>query len=147
MTAVLAIAPLAPADRAEWEALARGYKTFYQDPGADEDYERTWRLVLAGEAVHGLGARIDGRLAGFAHYLFHPHSWLGEVCYLQDLFTAEDARGKGIATALIHAVAGAARGRGAAKYYWLTKQDNRPASALYDKVARFKGFIRYDYPL
>lgn len=147
MTATIAIAQLAPADRAEWEALARGYKAFYADEIPDEDYARIWRLVLAGKAAHGLGARIDGRLAGFAHYLFHPHSWLGEVCYLQDLFTAESARGKGIATALIHAVADVARGRGAAKYYWLAKQENRPACALYDKVARFKGFIRYDYPL
>jgi hypothetical protein len=52
-----------------------------------------------------------------------------------------------MATALIHAVADAARGRGAAKYYWLTEPDNRPASTLCDKVARFKGLIRYDYPL
>ena len=63
---MIAIAPLAPADRADWEALARGYKAFYRDAVSDEDYARTWRLVLAGEAVHGLGARIDGRLAGFA---------------------------------------------------------------------------------
>ena len=144
---MLATAPLQAEDRAEWEMLARGYKAFYEDKIPDADYDRTWRLVLDGDAVHGLGARVGGRLVGFAQYLFHPHSWLGEVCYLQDLFTAEDARGKGVATALIHAVADAARARGAAKYYWLTKQDNRAARDLYDRVARFKGFIRYDYPL
>ena len=41
----------------------------------------------------------------------------------------------------------AARSRSCPRYYWLTKQDNTRARALYDKVARFVGFIRYDYPM
>jgi len=28
-----------------------------------------------------------------------------------------------------------------------TQEDNARARLLYDKVARFNGFIRYDYPL
>ena len=105
MTQPIAIAPLAPGDRAEWEVLARGYKAFYRTELADEDYERTWQALLAGERVHGLGARLDGRLVGIAHYLFHAQTWSPDCCYLQDLFTAEDARGRGVATALIEAVA------------------------------------------
>ena len=49
--------------------------------------------------------------------------------------------------ALIEAVAAAARAHGCPRYYWQTKQDNARARALYDKVARFAGFIRYDYPM
>lgn len=144
---MIAIAPLRADDRAEWEVLARGYKDFYADPIPDEDYARTWALLMAGGAVHGLAARIDGRMAGIAHYLFHPHTWRSETCYLQDLFTASDLRGRGVARALIDAVGDAARARDAAALYWLTKESNRTARALYDKVARFKGFLRYDYPL
>ena len=48
---------------------------------------------------------------------------------------------------LIEAVAAAARARGCPRFYWLTKQDNACARVLYDKVARFAGFIRYDYPM
>jgi len=140
------VAPLAPGDRAAWERLARGYKAFYEDPVPDEDYARTWQRIMDG-IIHGTSARIDGRMVGFAHHLFHPHSWLGESCYLQDLFTAPDARGRGVATALIDAVGEAAHARGAAKYYWITKADNLTARALYEKVARNAGFIRYDYPL
>lgn len=147
MTAVLAIAPLGAQDRAEWEALACGYKAFYADPLPAERYDATWRALMADERVHGVGARLDGRMVGIAHYLFHAQTWSPDACYLQDLFTGEDARGQGVATALIDAVADAARKRGAVKYYWLTKEDNLPARALYDKVARFKGFLRYDYPL
>ena len=41
----------------------------------------------------------------------------------------------------------AARDRGATRYYWHTQADNATARALYDQVARFTGFIRYQYPL
>ena len=141
------IAPLAAGDRAEWDVLARGYKAFYEDPQPDEVYDRLWSRLMGGDAIYGLGARLDGRLVGMSHYMFHANAWMADVCYLQDLFTAPEARGRGVAGALIHAVADAARARGCAKYYWLTKQDNERARRLYDKVARFKGFLRYDFPL
>lgn len=144
---MIAIAPLIPADRAEWEALARGYKAFYRDEIPQQRYDETWAALIENERIHGLTARIDGRIAGIAHYLFHAQTWGPDCCYLQDLFTAEAARGKGVATALIDAVAKEARKRGAVKYYWLTKEDNAPARALYDRIARWKGFLRYDYRL
>lgn len=144
---MIAIAPLRPDDRAEWEELARGYKAFYRTELPDARYEATWRALLADERVHGLAARIDGRIVGIAHYLFHAQTWSADACYLQDLFTAEEARGRGVATALIDAVAAAARARGAHKFYWLTKKDNERARALYDRIAAWKGFLRYDYPL
>lgn len=143
----LAIAPLAPDDRAEWEELARGYKAFYETVEPDARYDETWRRLVEGERLHGLGARLDGRMVGIAHFLFHPQTWAADACYLQDLFTAEETRGRGVASALIHAVAEAARARGAAKYYWVTRDSNTRARALYDRIARFKGFLRYDYPL
>ena len=82
-----------------------------------------------------------------AHYLFPPAFWSGEACYLQDLFTDEAARGRGAARALIEGVAAAARERGADRLYWHTQEGNARARVLYDKVARFTGFIRYAYPL
>src|SRR6478609_2697835 len=138
---MIEIGPLRPGDRAAWEVLARGYKAFYQESEPDEAYEQTWQRLAAGTELFGLGARLDGRLVGIAHYLFHPAFWSGEACYLQDLFTAEAAR------ALIEGVAGAARERGADRLYWHTQEGNARARVLYDKVARFTGFIRYAYPL
>jgi GNAT superfamily N-acetyltransferase len=69
------------------------------------------------------------------------------VCYLQDLFTVPEARGRGVARALIAHVAEAARAAGARRYYWLTQEHNTTARALYDRVAAFHGFIRYDHPV
>jgi hypothetical protein len=48
---------------------------------------------------------------------------------------------------LIEAVAAAARDRGCNRLYWTTKEDNATARPLYDRIARFNGFIRYDFPL
>ena len=48
------------------------------------------------------------------------------------------------------AVVGAAtsaRARKVTRLYWLTQENNLTARALYDKVAAFKGFIRYDLAL
>jgi GNAT superfamily N-acetyltransferase len=141
------IAPLTSADRSEWEALARGYKAFYETDLAAARYDETWRALIAGERVHGLAARIEGRMVGIAHYLLHAQTWSADACYLQDLFTAPEARGQGVATVLIDAVAQDARARGAVRYYWLTKEGNFRARALYERIAAFKGFLRYDYPL
>ena len=141
------IALLQPADRAGWEPLARGYKEFYKTPTTDAEFDAAWNRLIRQDGIIGLGAKVDGRLVGIAHYLFHTSVWARKVCYLQDLFTAHDARGKGVARALIAAVAADARKQGAARYYWMTQEHNATARLLYDKVAKWKGFIRYEHPL
>jgi GNAT superfamily N-acetyltransferase len=141
------IAAFIAADQPRWLELARGYKAFYKTQVTDAEYARTWRRLLGNDRVWGLGAQLDGRLVGITHYFFHTATWHNEVCYLQDLFVDPAARGRGVARALIEAVATAARERRAERLYWHTQDHNATARALYDKVAKFNHFIRYDYPL
>jgi GNAT superfamily N-acetyltransferase len=141
------VQPLRPGDREAWLPLARAYKRFYETPTSDEEFDQAWSRLMAGADVHGLAAKEGGAMVGIAHYLFHASAWAPKVCYLQDLFTAPQARGRGVARALIATVADYARLRGATRYYWLTQDNNQTARALYDKVAQHKGFIRYDHPL
>jgi GNAT superfamily N-acetyltransferase len=143
----LRIAPLIAEDRPAWELLVRGYKAFYKTDIPDSEYEAAWDRLRQGREVSGIGARLDGELVGIAHYVFQASTWAPTMCYLQDLFVAEPARGRGVARALIAAVAAAAREKGAKRYYWLTRQQNVVARALYDKVAEFRGFICYECPL
>ncbi|QFU89885.1 GNAT family N-acetyltransferase [Amycolatopsis sp. YIM 10] len=134
-------------DRPVWLELFRGYNEFYGRGLPDEVAERAWREFAAGERMHALGARLDGRLVGITHFLVHASTTSADVCYLQDLFTAPEARGRGAARALIEAVSEWATERGCSRVYWHTKEDNHQARKLYDQVAENRGFIHYVIPL
>ena len=62
---------------------------------------------------------------------------------MQDLFTAEAARGKGVGRALINGVYERARIAGSPRVYWQTHQTNLTAMQLYDKMAEHSGFVVY----
>ena len=139
---------LRPQDRDAWTALWRGYLDFYRASLPAATYEATWRRILGGGPIHGLALRPRAGEApiGIVHYLFHASAWTeAEICYLQDLFVAVDRRGAGGGRALIAAVAEVARRRSCARLYWTTQESNATARILYDKVATYTGFIRYDY--
>jgi GNAT superfamily N-acetyltransferase len=132
---MISISKLVPSDRAAWEALFCAYIDFYQRVGPPEMYDRAWREFQADARLHAFGARLDGRLVGITHFLVHPNTSGPDVCYLQDLFTAPDARGKGVARALIAAVVDWAEAHGCCRVYWHTQTSNSTARSLYDKVA------------
>lgn len=137
--------PLALADRAAWEPLWAAYLAFYETSVPPETTELTWRRFHdPAEPMHALGAFVDGRLGGIVHYLYHRSTWTdGPYCYLQDLFTEEAMRGRGVGRALIEAVYARARAAGASRVYWLTQESNATARLLYDRVAERSGFIQY----
>ncbi len=143
------IRPLASDDFAAWSVLWNGYNAFYGREGPTalprEVTLSTWsRFFDAAEPVHALVAESSGKLVGIAHYLFHRSTiQVAPTCYLQDLFTAEDARGQGVARALIEAVYRQARLAGAPRVYWQTHETNTTAMLLYDKVAERSGFVVY----
>jgi GNAT superfamily N-acetyltransferase len=107
--------------------------------------EVTWQRFLDDlEPMHALVAEEGEALIGFAHYLFHRSTArLGSICYLQDMFTAEAARRRGVGHALIEAVCARAKAAGASRVYWHTQENNATARALYDKVATLTGFLQY----
>ncbi|WP_188194409.1 GNAT family N-acetyltransferase [Nonomuraea sp. SYSU D8015] len=146
---MISIGKLLPPDREAWEGLFRAYIDFYERSEPDEMYDRAWEEFQAGTRLHAFGARLDGRLVGITHFLTHGSTSAPdtEVCYLQDLFTAPDVRGKGVGRALIEAVAGWARERGCSRVYWNTHESNSTARRLYDAVAENRGFIRYQIEL
>lgn len=148
----IVITPIGKRDSARWKELWRGYLDFYETSLPEAIYRHTLARILAAESpIHAFGARFGDKaapLVGIAHYLFHAHAWtLCEVCYLQDLFVEERSRGRGVGRKLIEAVAAAARERGSPRLYWTTQERNTAARALYEQIAAFNGFIRYDYPL
>jgi GNAT superfamily N-acetyltransferase len=132
-------------ERAAWQPLWKGYLDFYRTSVAPEVYDATWaRLHDPNEPMWLLGGYVDGTLLGIVHYLYHRSCWtIDDYCYLQDLFVAEPARGRGLGRALIEAVYGDAHAAGASRVYWLTHETNAAARALYDTLADRPGFIQY----
>lgn len=149
MPAALTIRPVAPGDYAQWLPLWDGYNVFYGRSGPtalDPEITRTtWeRFFNAGEPMHALVAEEGGTLLGLAHYLYHRSTTsIGLNCYLQDLFTRGEARGRGVGRALIEAIYAAARAAGSPRVYWQTHETNATAMRLYDQVAEKSGFLVY----
>ncbi len=145
--------PIRRSDYDQWRVLWDGYNAFYGrsgptalDPAVTE---ATWRRFFdPAEPVRAIVAEESGSLAGLTHYLFHRSTTrLNDICYLQDLFTSEAFRCRGIARALIAAVYEAARAAGSSRVYWQTQATNHTARVLYDQVARHVGFIVYSHEL
>jgi GNAT superfamily N-acetyltransferase len=89
--------------------------------------------------MQALVAEHSGQLLGLAHLLFHRTTIsIKSVCRLQDLFTVEAARGKGVGRALIDEVY-----RGCSRVYWHTHETNATAMRLYNKIAEKPGFVVY----
>lgn len=132
-------------EREAWEPLWQGYLAFYKSSVTEQVTQTAWdRFHDPEEPMFVLGAYLDGKLVGIVHYIFHRSTWtIGNYCYLQDLFTSEDARGMGAGRALIQAVYERAKEAGASRVHWLTQEDNATARALYDKLADRPGFIQY----
>jgi GNAT superfamily N-acetyltransferase len=141
------ISRLTSADRPAWESLFRAYMNFYERSLPTEMYDRAWNEFQADSRMHALGAKLGERLVGIVHFLVHANTTALDVCYLQDLFTVADVRNRGVARALIGAVAEWATERGCSRVYWMTHESNATARALYDKVAENRGFIRYQIEL
>ena len=141
----IVIRPVGEDERDAWNPLWASYLAFYKSALTGEVSDLTWtRFHDPDEPIFALGGYVDGHLAGFAHYLFHRSTWAPKrYCYLEDLFVAESARGRGLARALIEAVYAKAEAAGASRGYWLTQSNNAQARALYDQVADNLGFIQY----
>ncbi|KAF1036377.1 GNAT family N-acetyltransferase [Burkholderia sp. Ac-20384] len=136
-------------DYDQWLPLWDGYNRFY---GRFDDTalplrvtQLTWSRFFDGyEPVHALVAERNDRLVGLVHFLYHRSTThIGPTCYLQDLFTLDSERGKGVGRALIEAVYDAARAHRAERVYWQTHETNHTAMRLYDTVAAKPGAVLY----
>lgn len=132
-----------------WRRLWDAYNAFYGRSGDKALPEAVtamlWRrLNDSAEPMRALVGERDGRLCGLAHLIFHRStSATGDVCYLQDLYVAPDARRGGMGMALMSAASETATANGCARLYWHTLVNNRAARKLYDRIARRTNFVVY----
>ena len=136
--ASLSIAQAGPEDLEDLLPLMRGYCDFYRVSPSDEDLLALSRALIDDPEREGLQLIArggDGRAIGFATIFW---SWsttdAARLGVMNDLFVAEDARGGGVAEALIAACREQCTRRGAQRLTWQTAPDNLRAQAVYDRV-------------
>ena len=151
MSSPVLVRPIKQDDFEAWQPLWDGYNAFYGRKGetalTPEITKATWqRFFDVDEPVFALVAESEAKLVGLTHYLFHRSTTRIELtCYLQDLFTEDGERGRGVGRSLIEGVYQAAAARGIKRVYWQTHETNAAGRLLYEKVAKHAGFIVYGH--
>lgn len=116
------------------------YRSFSKRAPSDRT-ERYLRDRIVNDEVIVFIARQDGSPVGFT--LIYPTfstTALAPIWHLCDLFVTEQARGRGVASALMEEAERAAREAGAARIWLRTQHDNAPAQALYEG----RGWVQND---
>jgi ribosomal protein S18 acetylase RimI-like enzyme len=145
----IAVRQIQVGDKSAWQELYFDYLKFYETSPSDVNSELLWgRLTNSEPQIQGLVAEANGVVIGIVHFHYQLSTWSETShCYLEDLYVAEDARGKGAAKALIQEVQKLAIKQGCTELFWITKESNTTARKLYDQVTNLSDFIRYEKKL
>jgi GNAT superfamily N-acetyltransferase len=117
--------------------LMRAYCDFYEVAPSDDALLSLSRALIADPEREGvqLLARNEDRAVGFATIFWSWATTSAErIGIMNDLYVAPEARGTGLAAALIEACCGECAARGAGKLTWQTAPDNAAAMKVYDRV-------------
>ena len=137
---------LAQADEEQWRTLFRAYRDFYRLEPSEEVVSRAWGWFM--DPTHeckALVAESGDELLGFAHHrrFSSPYTGTSHI-FLDDLFTAPTARGRGVGRALIERLTEMAAAEGRAGVQWMTAEDNLQAQALYNTLATRTSWLTYE---
>jgi GNAT superfamily N-acetyltransferase len=142
-----------PAREDEFEEmlpLIRAYCEFYGVEADDRGLREMFLTLISAPSQGAVFiARDGGRAVGFATVDWKWSSLkAARIGYLEDLFVAPDARGRGIAEALIELCAARCRELGMPALQWQTAPDNLRAQQVYNRTgAEFDTYLEYDLKL
>ncbi len=148
--AEFSVAPLAEANREDWNALYAAYARFYESPQTEAMRERVWGWL------HDSGNELDGLIAvdpeGGAVGLVHYRPFLRPLAanvggFIDDLYVLPHRRGRGVADALVEAVVAEARRRGWPVVRWITAETNLRARRFYDRIGVESDWVTYQIRL
>ncbi|ULH15324.1 GNAT family N-acetyltransferase [Deinococcus sp. KNUC1210] len=130
--------------------LFDAYRQFYGQPSDVQAAQAFLSERLAREESVIFLAELDGRPAGFTQlYPLFSSVGMRRIWLLNDLYVAEEARRRGVSTALLNAARQHGLETGAARLMLSTATDNLAAQATYEAHGwqRDEGFYTYLLPL
>jgi GNAT superfamily N-acetyltransferase len=143
------IRPVESSDEEAWSALYADYHEFYKLPADPSKVSTVFNWILT--SAHGMTGLVavssssSSEILGLANFRpFARPSTATVGIYLDDLFVSPNARGKGVASQLLDAVAQEAGKQGAGLVRWITAEDNADARRVYDKLAKKTHWITYE---
>ena len=134
-------------DRHQWDGLFAAYARFYGVAQTEKMRDTVWSWLHDPQAEsRGLVAeREDGQLVGIAHFRPFTRPLSATTgCFLDDLFVHAEARGTGVADALIERLREVASENGWSVVRWITAEDNYRARGVYDRLASKTDWVTYD---
>jgi GNAT superfamily N-acetyltransferase len=137
-------------DRANWDALYRGYAAFYQVVQTAEMRERVWGWLMepAHECQCLMAFDAAGKAVGLAHFRAFARPLSASTGgFLDDLFVDPTARGSQAGSQLIAAIKAHAEQNHWSVVRWITADTNYRARAAYDQLAMRTRWITYDIKL
>lgn len=126
-----------PGEAGELLPLMRAYCEFYESDPADAGLLEMARTLASDPEQGGIfvARKREAEAVGFAAMSWKWSSTRGaRIAFLEDLYCAPAARGRGVADALIGACSALAAERGAPVLEWLTAPDNLRAQAVYERL-------------
>jgi len=117
--------------------LIRAYQCFYKVTDIDDARNKQFFSQFGEQSDKGclFAYRKEGELIGFATVYFSFSSTItSKVAVLNDLYTQDNCRGQGVATALIKHCEAYGKSKGAVRMQWVTAPDNQVAQAVYKSL-------------
>ncbi len=133
-------------DAESWYELWQSYLEFHDIELPYEVTQTTFARLITREkrGFRCIVADLDGRVAGFAHYMIHRHNFrIENVCLLQDLYVSPELRGIGVGSALVKGVYKRADRMKAPYVYWQARHNNEAGIGLSTKFGREASFLKF----
>ena len=133
-------------DKKNWIKLYCGYAKFYKVAMNQEILDTVWEWIHnKNHAVNAICYEFEGKIIGIAHYRTMPRPIKGQyIGFLDDLFVDPEHRGKKIGEKIINELKNISVKNGWGLIRWITRNDNKMAKSLYDKVSEKTTWDTYE---
>ncbi len=136
-------------DEKIWRQMWADYNAFYGAVVPEATTAANWDRILDPSSLMGVFFAVDDSgVIGFANYVLHSYTWSESfACLIDDLFVKSEARSRGAGRLLIQHIIDQGKEQGWTRVYWMTREGNTEARALYDQFCLADGFVRYSLAL